>query len=348
MPADRRHVRLIDIAERLGISKVSVSKALRGQKDMAPATRDLIRKTAAEMGYVPNLLAQSLLSKRSNIIGVVVPKIRHAFFAEVIASIQEGAAQLGYEIVLGVSQEDASVEARHIETLLSMRVDGLLVSTTRDARRHGMFDRAAAIGVPLVFFDRAPVAGTAHPSVLMADEDGAYSAIARAVARGCRRIAHLAGPATVNIGVDRRRGYERALAAHGLAVDPDLVVEGGFDEIDGYRGFGALWRSEKRPDAIYCVSAPVALGALDAMRAAAPEAVGRVLMIFFGLRDSIRFLPPPYLCIAQPAERIGREAIDSLMIAIAGGAPAEVRLPVEVVSDSDPVTLSYLGRPAET
>src|SRR5690625_1854009 len=123
-----KRVRLIDIAERLNITKVSVSKALRDHPDISRETRELVNKTADEMGYSPNLLARSLSSRKSLTLGVVVPKIAHTFFASVIDAIQSEATDAGYGIVLAVSNETAELEGRHIERLLSMRVDGLLVS----------------------------------------------------------------------------------------------------------------------------------------------------------------------------------------------------------------------------
>ncbi|MEX0748082.1 MAG: LacI family DNA-binding transcriptional regulator, partial [Rhodothermales bacterium] len=114
-----KRVRLVDIAERLNITKVSVSKALRDHPDISKETRALVKKMAAEMGYSPNLLARSLSSRRTHTLGVVVPKIAHTFFASVIDAIQDEATQLGYGIVLAVSNERADLERQHIERLLA-------------------------------------------------------------------------------------------------------------------------------------------------------------------------------------------------------------------------------------
>ena len=127
-----KRVRLVDIAERLNITKVSVSKALRDHPDISRQTRELVKKTAAEMGYSPNLLARSLSSQKTNTLGVVVPKIAHTFFATAIDAIQEEATRLGYGIVLAVSNEQSDLERQHIERLLAMRVDGLLISVSQE------------------------------------------------------------------------------------------------------------------------------------------------------------------------------------------------------------------------
>jgi LacI family transcriptional regulator len=277
---------------------------------------------------------------------VVVPKIRHAFFAETVAGIQAAAAERNYEILMAVSQEDPEAERRHIETFLSMRVDGLLISVTQkaDASDLGYYEQIQGRGVPVVFFDRAPLGAQAHSSVVMEDRQGAVEAITAAIGQGFRDIAHLAGPSAVNIGLERRLGYEAAMAQAGLSPRPEWVIEGGFDEIDGYRGFEALWKGDDRPNAIFCVSFPVAVGVIDAMRILAPEAIGKVLVVFFGPRDMVRFLPAPHISIVQPASQMGRAAVETLLLALDGErSPIHRRLKVEMAASSPTDLPPYLS-----
>lgn len=340
------HVRLVDIAGHVGLSVMSVSKALRGHRDMAPDTVERVKRVAAEMGYVPNHLARSLQSRGgSRLLGVVVPKIRHAFFAETLAAIQEAAAARGYEILVGVSQEEPQSERRHMETFLSMRVEGLLVSVSqRPGARGGGTSLLRKPGVPLVYFDRTPHRAGDVPVVVMDDFGGARNAVLAAVAQGRRRIAHLAGYAETNIGWDRRAGYEAGLAEAGLVADPEWILEGGLGELDGYRGFERLWSLANRPEAIFCASFPIAVGVVDAMRVLAPEAIGRVLVIFFGVREMARFFPSPYICVVQPAAQLGRLAVDQVLRAIGGEAiESAVPLATELLTSDDPIRPDYLG-----
>lgn len=341
----RPNVRLVDIAGRVGLSAMSVSKALRGHQDMASDTVERVKRVATEMGYVPNHLARSLQSRGgSRLLGVVVPKIHHAFFAETLAAIQETAAERGYEILVGVSQEEPHVERRHIETFLSMRVEGLLVSVSqRPNLRSGDDSWLRKQGVPLVYFDRAPRRTGPFQAVVMDDFGGARDAVLMAVAQGRRGIAHLAGYAETNIGQERRAGYEAGLAAAGITVRPDWIIEGGLAELDGYRGFQRLWALAERPQAIFCASFPIAVGVMDAMRALAPEAIGHVLLVFFGVRDMARFFPPPFICVVQPAAQLGRHAVDEILRAIDGevlqGGPP---LSVELMTADDAIRPGYL------
>jgi LacI family transcriptional regulator len=301
------------------------------------------------MGYVPNYFAKSLQSKGgSQVLGVVVPKIRHAFFAETVAGIQAAAAEHNYEILMAVSQEDPEAERRHIETFLSMRVDGLLISVTEKAGPGDLayYQQIKDRGVPVVFFDRLPLGAEAYSSVVMDDRQGAHEAISAAIAEGFVDIAHLAGPHDVNIGLERRRGYEAAMAQAGLSPRPEWIVEGGFDEIDGYRGFEALWAGAHRPSAIFCVSFPVAVGVVDAMRILAPDALGKVLVVFFGPSDMVRFLPAPHICVVQPAAQMGRAAVETLLAALGGDrSPIHRRLSVSRAASSQPDVPPYLSEP---
>ena len=342
---NKAHVRLVDIAGRVGLSSMAVSKALRDHPDMATDTVQRVKRVAAEMGYVPNHFARSLQSRGgSRLLGVVVPKIRHAFFAETLAAIQEAAAERGYEILVGVSQEEPEAERRHIETFLSMRVEGLLVSVSQrpgpDNDDYGWIHKQ---GVPLLYFDRAPRQRSGFQAVVMDDFGGAREAVLAAVAQGRGCIAHLAGYADTNIGAQRCAGYEAGLIAAGLPVDPDLIVEGGLGELDGYRGFQRLWAMSKRPDAIFCASFPIAVGVMDAMRALAPEDIGEVLLVFFGVRDMARFFPSPYICVVQPAAELGRLAVDQILRAIDGEViEAKSPLSIELMTSNTPVRPSYL------
>lgn len=317
-------VRQADIAERLGITTVSVSKALRAHSDISEETRLLVEKTAAEMGYSPNLVARSLSSKRSYTLGVVVPKIAHTFFASVLDAIQERATTEGYGIVLAVSNESAALERQHIERLMAMRVDGLLVSVSQEPSDLEVYRRVRAMQLPLVFFDRQ-IEGLGFSSVTVDDRGGACAAVEYAIEQGATRIAHFAGSETSTIGRDRRAGYEQALRRHGLPVRDAWIIPGGFDEGHGYRAFMQLLEQDELPEIIFSVTFPVGLGARGAMRERAPELLSEIEIIDFGdhgLNALHRF---PHVYVRQPTAEIGAAAVEVLLDEINAKAPPEPR-----------------------
>lgn len=338
----RQPPRLSDIASHLGLSKAAVSKALRDSHDISPSTRERVKQAAHDMGYLPNFLARSLTTG-SKVFGVVIPKVQHTFFAGVLAGINSAVAARDFEMVLGISGEDPAVERRHIETFLSMRAAALLISVTEhtQAMDEQLCRLAADNGVPLVFFDRVPSSPGDVTRVVMDDFGGAKAAVAASIEHGYRRVAHLAGSGLTNIGRRRREGYEAALRDAGIAPREDWVVEGRFDEQAGFDGFQRLWAQSERPDALFCASFPVALGAIHALKLHAPEYLDRIVIIFFGLGDIVHLLGVQYICAVQPAVELGRSAADMAFSVLedSDGATEQV-LNLEIVCAVKPLAMT--------
>lgn len=322
MSGPKKRVRLVDIADRLNITKVSVSKALRNHPDISKETRAEVVRVADEMGYTPNLVARSLSSQRSYTIGVVVPKIAHTFFAAVIDSIQREATEAGYGVILAVSNESAKLERAHLERLLAMRVDGLLVSVSQQPPHLDTYERIRESGTPLIFFDRR-IDLQGFSSVTVDDLGGARTAVEALIERGCRDVAHIAGAEGVSITHLRRRGYEEALQAHGLPVREDRVIEGGFDERHGYRAFQRLAASGTLPDGLFTVTYPAAMGAQRAIWELDPALLSEIKVATFGDSGFDLWSTSPHLTVRQPTEEMGRRAMELLLGEIDADSKAE-------------------------
>ena len=305
-----KRIRLSDIADRLKITKVTVSKALRDHPDISKATRALVKKTAEEMGYSPNFLARSLSSRKTRTIGVVVPKIAHSFFSSIIDAIQSHATEQDYGVILAVSNESSDLERQHIERLLAMRVGGLLISVSQQPADREIYRMVRTMGVPLVFFDRR-LDGEAFSSVTVDDFDGARRAVDRLIKSGYRKIAHIAGSDDTAIGRDRRSGYEEALRENGIAVYESWIAKGGFDEQHGYDACREFLAHPELPEVIFAVSFPAGLGARAALREAALN--DRIELISFGAGGFDEFYMYPHYCIQQPTFEIGRRAVGLLL-----------------------------------
>jgi LacI family transcriptional regulator len=301
-------VTLRDIADKLKVSKVTVSKALRDHPDISLETKQLIRDTAQDMGYTPNYLARNLSSQQSNTIGLIVPKIAHHFFATAIETIYSVAFDHGYEIMMAVSQEDAFYEKTHINTLLSMRVDGLLVSITEKTKDIEIFELVKKKNIPLVFFDRV-IKNIGFSSVTTDDRGGAYKAVKHAIDCGYTKIAHLAGYRYTNIGSERYAGFEKAMKDHDLEINKDWVIEGGFGEEDGYRGFWKLFKSNNMPEVIFTVTFPVTMGMYAAVQEIGLSIPGDVDVISFGGSAYNRFFSPSMTYLDQPTAILAEKAI---------------------------------------
>ncbi len=327
------HITLDDIAKQLNVSKVTVSKALRGHPDISKETTLLIKKTVSEMGYTPNYMARNLSSQRSNTIGVVVPKIAHFFFSSLIESIYDTAFHNNYEIILTVSQENSEREVKHIESLLAMRVDGLIVSITQQTRDHAIFEKVKKQGIPLTFVDRVlDIPGTS--SITVDDRGGSFMAVEHALRLGYRKIAHLAGYPEINIGLRRYRGFEDAMKMHDLPINPDWVIYGGFDEEAGYRGFMKLFNSGNMPEFIFAVTYPVALGVYAAVEESGLKIPDDIDIMCFGNSDVNRFISPSLSCVNQPTDKLGKAAVELTIDHIKNidtFEPQQIEIPTELI-----------------
>lgn len=305
-------ITLSDIANRLNISAVTVSKALRNHPDISPATTKLIKKIAEELGYMPNIMARNLSSRRSNTIGVVVPKIAHFFFGSIIEHIYDIALLNNYEIILTVSQEDAEKEKRHIQTLLAMKVDGIIISISQQTKDFEIFNLVQRRDVPIVFIDRIPDLQNIN-TVAVDDVGGAFKAIEHAIQLGYTKIGHFAGSSDINIGRERYKGFKMAMEKYNIDINPEWVLEGGFGEEYGYNNFMKLYKQNNLPNFIFTVTYPVALGVYMAASEVGLRIPEDVDVICFGNAKVQKFLSPPLSCVDQPTDLISKNAMEIIL-----------------------------------
>ncbi len=308
----KAHVTLSDIARKLNVSKVTVSKALRGHPDISRETTKLVKQTAEELGYTPNFAARNLSSRKSNTIGLVVPKIAHFFFSALIESIYDTAFYNNYDIALTVSQENADRERKHIEPLLAMGVDGLIVSISQQTKDKSIFEKVLNRNVPLVFMDRVlEMKGTSQ--VTVDDKTGAFKATEQAILNGYKKIAHLGGYKEINIGKNRFAGFADAMKQYGIPVNPDWVIYGGFGETYGYDGFMTLYKSGNMPDFIFAVTYPVALGVYSAAAEVGMKIPDDIDIICFGSSNISSFIKPAISFVNQPTDLLGKTAVELVL-----------------------------------
>lgn len=312
-----KNVRLKDIAKQLDLTKVSVSKALRDHSDISEETKKRVKEMAKKMGYRPNLVARSLTSKKSQTVGVIVPKIAHSFFSSVIEGIYQAALESEYEVILGISMEDDKLERKHIESMLDMRVEGLLISISEKTKNVENFDLVKGMDTSLVFFDRG-FTDSNYTYLKVEDREGARKGVGYMIEQGYEKIAHLSGCLSVEIGKDRRRGYEDALTEAGLKVDNKAIVEAGFSEDDGYKGFAKLIEQYGIPEAVFCATYPVGLGVLQYMKDHKIDPA-EIAILSFGSSEFNQYLSHPFICIDQSTFELGYSAFERLISEIESG-----------------------------
>lgn len=311
-----------DVAAKLGISSMTVSRVMNKRDNVDEQTRSRVLEAARELGYRPNRIAKSLVLRRTNTLGVVVPEITHSFFPEAIRGMEEVAYQEQYRLILMHSAESAAREKDAILTLEAERVDGILISMAQTVEDYQPYRQVIQLGVPIVFFDRC-VQGIGASCVSLDDEESSFRITNHLIDHGYTQIAHLSGPQQVSVGRARLTGFKRALSERGLQCLDQWIVESGFQEHDGYVGMKTLLAlpSDQRPRAVVAVNDPAAFGAIKAVKERGlriPEDIALV-----GFSDDIRagLMPTPLTTIRQPAYEVGKRAAQKLIGIIEGKSP---------------------------
>ena len=324
--------RMKDIAEDLGVSLMTVSKALRNHSDISQATRSRVLQRARELDYQPNWIARSLVTRRTYVVGLVIPDLMHSFFAEVAKGVARKLDPLGYQMVISNSEEDAEAEERQLELLAARKVDGLIVAPAAPRVRTGILETLRARSVPYVVIDRLPP-GLAANFVGSRDEEIGMMATGHLWEQGCRRIAHIRGTGAAN-SRGRLRGYRRALAKHGLKMPEEYVVPGAPHDADGYQAMRRLLALAERPDGVYCYNDPAAAGAIQAVLEAGLRVPEDIAIVGTGNVHYSDLLRVPLTTVDQGSARIGEEAADLLvkcMLAKTPPTPQRILVPLRLV-----------------
>jgi len=306
------NIRQSDIAKELNISRVTVSKALRDHPDISLAMKKKIVATAKKMGYVPNLIARQLNSRRTYTLGIVVPDLENAFFSFIVDSMIDYASEHNYYVILTVSREKESIEKQNINNLIGLRVDGLLVCLSQETSDKQIFKRVEKMKIPLVFFDRA-FENMKFSRVVFNDKSGAANSLHRIINEGYTKIANFAGYSKTNIGKERSEGYIEALRKNKIPVRKDWIIEGGFEFKDGYESFKKLNRQQNLPEVIFTVNDRVALGAYKAAMEAGLKIPDDIGIFGFGFNEITDFFDPQLAVINQDPRKMGLEAVKLLI-----------------------------------
>lgn len=328
-----RTIKLSDIAKKLNVTTVTVSKALRNHPDISTKTKDLVIKTADKMGYTPNYMARNLSSRKTNTIGLVVPKIAHFFFGAIIESVYNLAFQNDYEIILMVSQESEEKEKKHIQTLLAMRVDGIIISLSQETKDYTIFENLIKKNIPLVFIDRIPKMKNIN-KVFVDDKNGSFKAIEHAIKSGYTKIGHIGGYTQVNIGQQRLLGFEKAMKKYKIPINPKWIFKGGFGVKHGYDSFMKLYNEDNLPELIFTVTYPVALGIYKAVNELGIKIPDDIDIICFGDAEEQKYLSPALSCIKQPTNLIAENAMEIMLNQLNESENREVKtieIPTELI-----------------
>jgi DNA-binding LacI/PurR family transcriptional regulator len=307
---------LEEVAARAGVGRGTVSRVINGSPKVSPQAREAVLEAISELGYVPNRAARMLVTKRTDTVALVVsePEQRlfgEPFFAGIVRGISAALADTGLQMLLTLAQS-AAEHQRLEQYLTGQHVDGvLLISLHRGDPLPGLLEGG---GVPTVVGGRPP--GLDPISYVDVDnQGGARQAVDHLIARGRRRIAALAGPQDMGVGVDRLAGYQETLRSAGL---PELVAYGDFSEASGAAAMLELLEREPDLDAIFAASDPMALGAMRTLKEQGRRIPEDVAVIGFDDSAGAPYASPPLTSVHQSVEAMGREMARLLIARIRG------------------------------
>ena len=320
-----------DVAKRAGVSPVTVSRVLNGAPNVNATTRARVNQAIGELGYVPNVVARSLRSRRTRSLALILPDITNPFWPTVARGVEDAAQKGGYSVLLCNSDENAEKQARYLEVVVSQQVDGVIIAPCdSDGEKLAILrDR----GVATVVIDRR-VDGWEVDTVRGDSIGGAHALVRHLIDLGHKRIAMLTGPADTSTSQDRVAGYEAALLHAGLPIDRDLVCYGEFREASGREMMDQLLERCANLTAVFASNNAIALGAIGALAARGLRVPQDVALVCFDDLSSTSQLFPFLTVAAQPAYEMGLEAARLLLSALetkTRAAPRHIMLPSRLI-----------------
>lgn len=319
-----------DVAKLAGVAPITVSRVINNSGYVSDKVREKVNAAIAELGYVPNVLARSLKSKKTNTLALVFTDITNPFFTILARGVEDTASKAGFNVIFCNTDESQEEEDNYIQLLLQKQVDGILLvpakSNTKSIQL--ILDQKT----PLVVLDRR--VADAKVDVVRGDsEGGAFQVTEYLINLGHRRIAILSGPRDVSTAEDRVQGYERAMRANGL-VDNIQSSYGRFSQESGNTVTKEIFSKQPRPTAIFAANNVIALGSLSAllnMGLNVPEDVA--IVSFDDIPDNLTH-SPFFTVVRQPSYEMGKKATELLIARIKGDQEntfQEIVFPVEFI-----------------
>jgi DNA-binding LacI/PurR family transcriptional regulator len=329
-----RGVTLEEVARVAGVSRATVSRVVNGNPRVAPEVRRTVERAVDRLGYVPNPAARSLVTRKSQSIGLVIAEpagriFEHPFFPRLLRGIGAALSSRDLQLVLLMPQSSQE-ESRAERYLTAGHVDGALLASL-----HGDDPLPMAVakrGIPVVVGGRPPL-GAEVSYVDVDNVQGARTATEHLIATGRRVVATITGPPDMSAGFDRLVGYQQALNAADFSRDPALEATGDFSQQGGADAMRRILETHADVDAVFAASDLMAAGAVQVLRAAGRRIPEDVAVVGFDDSSIAETTDPPLTSVRQPIEEMGREMVRLLVehTAAPGSVPRKVILATQLV-----------------
>lgn len=301
-----------DIAKQLNISKSTVSRVLTGHPKVKAETRKLVLDFAEKVDYQKNLFATSLVTQKSNLIGIIVPEFMSSYFPKVIVGAQDTISKVGFNLIIAQSNESYATEVSNAQVMMANQVDGLLVSVTKETRNYDHLMAFKRKGIPIVFFNRI-CEDMDVPKVVVDDYDGSFRAVEHLIKIGKKRIAHLAGPENLSISRRRLNGYYAALRKYEIPIDEELIISYDLtmEKVNIYMNH--LLNLPNPPDALFAINDPTAIEAIQIIKKRGLKIPEDIAVVGFSNDQLSGLIEPSLTTVSQPVHKIGETAAEMLL-----------------------------------
>jgi LacI family transcriptional regulator len=304
---------LKQIAETLGISITTVSKALKNYPDVSEKTKQSVLDLANNLQYTPNSFAVNLRMKESKTIGLIIPEVVHHFFSSVVNGIIAEAEKNGYLVIILQSNESIDLEKKQVELLINKRVDGIILSLSNESNDDLHLKEIIRREIPLVQFDK--IAKLIPSSkVIINDQKAAFEATEHLINKGCKKIAHIRGPVNPQNAIDRFLGYKKALEKNNIPLDPKLVYTCNNVTFDEGKEFAEqIIKEHPDVDGIFVITDLVAVGVLAHLNEINIKVPEKIKIIGFSNWFMSQVITPKLSTVDQPSFEMGVQSFKLLL-----------------------------------
>ncbi|MDQ0903835.1 LacI family DNA-binding transcriptional regulator [Paenibacillus sp. V4I7] len=300
-----------DVAKKAGVSVTTVSRVLNGEKYVKDDLKAKVKRAIDELGYAPSHIARSLVRKKTNLIGVIVPDLTSSFYSTILSSIEETASLNDYNLLVCNIIEDTDKELKYLNVFKEMRVDGIIIMHEKLSDDIRSFINK--LDIPVIFSSVRPL-DHKFVSVIIDDYEAAYDATRYLIELGHERIAFIGGDMRdITSGQNRYVGYRNALKDQGVRIVNDYIRFGDYKTQSGYNLMKELLACEPRPTALFAVSDDMAVGAMNCIHDHQLKVPDDISIIGFDGSQLTELVRPRLSSMEQPIEDMGKITVDTLI-----------------------------------
>lgn len=307
-----KHITIKDVAKKLNVSISSVSRALNDKYDIKKETKELIIKTAKEMGYFPNPIAKNLSQNKTFIIGVVVPEFVNEFYSEIIIAIQEVFISKGYQVLVMQSDENPELELKNVKTLIHYMVDGLIIAPTIESNNMEYYLTQYNNGYPIVFMSRVQES-LKVPKVILNNKKWSFFATEHLIRQHYKKIYYLCAHSNLSVSKDRIEGFKKAMEKHKIPKENYKIIEAGLTAEKGMEIVEDLIYHNDLPDAFFCFNDWVAMGVIKKLMNYGYQIPDEIGVMGFTETRIAELITPRLSSVTQPTFEMGVKTAELLL-----------------------------------